>query len=398
MTVKRLKNLFLKGFALSTFVFLVVLCGSRGIGRALKDLGNIFAFIMKYFVSNFYPAKILSIIVFLGFLVTLVCAIIFIFNKKKKRNLFGLVLILGVIYILGISFVHTKEIGMVFKEAYIPNKTLGVFIILFGALSILCIGAYGGLLTRDLVLILNAENLAAKQEKARKLRQKERVEELKKQFAEAKEKRQKEAEKYDDFEIETAKSKDENDSDVKKEEIKETKPKKAYSKQETKKRNNVESFVEEYALTEEGYLPLDDMNRNPQFEATLNASGQRLKNLFSEIKNAIVCYPLVSETKQKTMVTYKVDKTTVARIVFYERGFKLYVAMDPYTVDPNAYFQYDAFEKYNDTPCSLHIYNKASLNRAKEIIDQSFAGMELSKDDGYEEQDFTSFDDNKVEE
>ncbi|MGN1296063.1 MAG: hypothetical protein ACI4U5_06600 [Bacilli bacterium] len=397
MTVKRLKNLFLKGFILSTFIFLVVLCGSRGFERLFKDLGDIFVFLTKYFVSNFYPAKILSIIVFAGFIITLILAIVFIFNKKKKRNLFGIVLILGVIYILGICLVHTKEINMVFDSAYIPNKTLGAFIITFGVLSLVCLGVYGGLLTRDLILVLNAENLAAKQEKARKLRQKERVEELKKQFAEAKEKRQKEAEKYDDFEIEASSPKEESQVETKAEPQKEAKPKKSSAKSESKKRNNVESFVEEYNLTEEGYLPLDDMNRNPQFEATLNASGQRLKNIFSEIKNAIVCYPGVSETKQKTMVTYKVDKTTVARIVFYERGFKLYVAMDPYTVDANAYCQYDAFEKYNDTPCALHIYNKASLNKAKDIINQSFEGMELTKDSEYVEQDFTSLDDSGIE-
>ena len=397
MTVKRLKILFLKGFALSTFIFLVVLCGARGIGRSFKDLGNIFSFLAKYFLSNYYPAKILSLIVFITLIVTLVLSIVFMFNKKKKRNFFGFFIILLVIYIVGISLVHTKELRMVFDPNHIPNKTLGVFIITFGVLALVALGGYGGLLTRDLILILNAENLASKQEKARKLRQKERVEELKKQFAEAKAKRQKEAEKYDDFEIETASSKEEK-TEVKQENASEVKPKKTAPKTENKKRNNVESFKEPYALTEEGYLPLDDMNRNPQFEATLNASGQRLKNIFSEIKNAIMCYPLISETKQKTMVTYKVDKTTVARIVFYERGFKLYLAMDPYTIDPNAFFQYDAFEKYSDTPCALHIYNKASLNSAKEVIDQAFNGMELTKDNEYVAQDFTSLDDENVAE
>ena len=86
MTVKRLKILFLKGFALSTFIFLVVLCGARGIGRSFKDLGNIFAFLAKYFLSNYYPAKILSLIVFISLIVTLVLSILFMFNKNKKHR------------------------------------------------------------------------------------------------------------------------------------------------------------------------------------------------------------------------------------------------------------------------------------------------------------------------
>ena len=40
----------------------------------------------KYFLSNYYPAKILSLIVFIVLIVTLVLSIVFMFNKNKLEQ------------------------------------------------------------------------------------------------------------------------------------------------------------------------------------------------------------------------------------------------------------------------------------------------------------------------
>ncbi len=143
----------------------------------------------------------------------------------------------------------------------------------------------------------------------------------------------------------------------------------------------VENAVEEQAVTkEEEPIKLKRVNVKKSFEIYVRTGDEQLKENYSQIKNALLSYGLHARlTKSRenfskkgvTLSKIKEGKEIRLQAKLFVRGkfLKLYINVDPSSVDLKYFRATDVSSKMPDQPLYVKIRTKLSLKRALELID-----------------------------
>ena len=141
--------------------------------------------------------------------------------------------------------------------------------------------------------------------------------------------------------------------------------------------NEVET---EQAVTEEEVVKLKRVNVKKSFEIYVRTGDEQLKQNYSQIKNALLSYGLhsrITKTRENfskkgvTLSKVKEGKEIRLQAKLMVRGkfLKLYLNVNPESVDLKYFRASDVSLKMPDQPLYLKIRSKLSLKRALELID-----------------------------
>ena len=122
----------------------------------------------------------------------------------------------------------------------------------------------------------------------------------------------------------------------------------------------------------------------------MKLASNDLKTFYSEIKNEFYSYGMKSRIS-KAKENFTKGREIVARFVINGKTLKLYIALDPATLDQKYFHHKDMSEKkaVAEIPTMLQIRSKQSVSRAKELIAMLAEKIELAKKPRYKEKDFS---------
>ena len=123
----------------------------------------------------------------------------------------------------------------------------------------------------------------------------------------------------------------------------------------------------------------------------LAASENDLRNAYSTIKNQLLKHRKVHARVSKSCETFRVGYDEVAKIVVAGKGLKLYLALDPFSVDSAIYHQRDASSKkrFVEVPLVVKVKSPLSIKKACQLIDITCEKKEILPKSRYEEIDYS---------
>jgi hypothetical protein len=123
----------------------------------------------------------------------------------------------------------------------------------------------------------------------------------------------------------------------------------------------------------------------------LMASEESLKESYSQIKNELLRHRKVHSRISKSCETFRVGYDVIAKLVVAGKGLKLYLAMDPYSVDSAIYHQRDASSKkrFVEVPLVVKVKSNLSVKKALQLIDLTCEQKEVLPKSRYEVVDYT---------
>ena len=123
----------------------------------------------------------------------------------------------------------------------------------------------------------------------------------------------------------------------------------------------------------------------------LMASEESLKESYSQIKNELLRHRKVHSRISKSCETFRVGYDVIAKLVVAGKGLKLYLAMDPYSVDSAIYHQRDASGKkrFVEVPLVVKVKSNLSVKKALQLIDLTCEQKEVLPKSRYEVVDYT---------
>ena len=123
----------------------------------------------------------------------------------------------------------------------------------------------------------------------------------------------------------------------------------------------------------------------------LMASEESLKESYSQIKNELLRHRKVHSRISKSCETFRVGYDVIAKLVVAGKGLKLYLAMDPYSVDSAIYHQRDASSKkrFVEVPLVVKVKSNLSVKKAIQLIDLTCEQKEVLPKSRYEVVDYT---------
>lgn len=127
------------------------------------------------------------------------------------------------------------------------------------------------------------------------------------------------------------------------------------------------------------------------YEQRLSGADDSLKENYSTLKNHLLKYRKVHSRITKSCETYRVGYDMIARIVVAGKGLKLYLAMDPYSVDSAIYHQRDASSKkrFVNVPLVVKVKSPLSVKKALKLIDMVCEQKQIQPKSRYQEIDYT---------
>lgn len=123
----------------------------------------------------------------------------------------------------------------------------------------------------------------------------------------------------------------------------------------------------------------------------LARSEETLKQQYSELKNELLSHRKVRSRITKSCETFRVGYNQVAKLVVAGKGLKLYLALDPRSVDSAIYHQRDASSKkrFVEVPLVVKVKSPLSLRKAKQLIAKVCEEKEIVKKSRYETVDYS---------
>lgn len=127
------------------------------------------------------------------------------------------------------------------------------------------------------------------------------------------------------------------------------------------------------------------------YEQRLSNSDSTLKETYSVLKNHLLKHRKVKARISKSCETFRVGYDMVARLVVAGKGLKLYLALDPYSVDSAIYHQRDASSKkrFVNVPLVVKVKSPLSLKKALKLIDMVCEKKEILPKSRYQEVDYS---------
>ena len=418
--MKKIKSILIQALAVNVLGFLALTLVGRGVKKFISDIVVVLKAICTYFFTKWYLSKVLVLIAVLAIVGYSVFAFISLF--KKKKDVFGLLFIFISIFFLCLGVAHIEVVQNMFtKTSWICNKTCAVCIVIEAVLSICYLAAIGGVKFAEQLSINNKNRKEKQAEQVRIAIKQKKYQERQKAIKESKEKKESVA---DDFEVVENTNKDKVDSTpvqetkvepsqpVKEEKVEEKVKKETTIDKEEKnetiilneekqekeevlqtepkiEENKEALFEEDYSLTEEGYLPVDN-KKVADFSKEFASLSEKNKTLYSKIKNQLIRSEKVKSKVTKASENFKVGRQCIARISTYKNGIRVYFAIDPYNVDANTYHQYDADSIFPDTPLMVKVYSDESLEKANQLLLSLYESFALELNPLYKEEDYTT--------
>lgn len=123
----------------------------------------------------------------------------------------------------------------------------------------------------------------------------------------------------------------------------------------------------------------------------LASSEDSLRQAYSTMKNELLKHRKMKSRISKSCETFRVGYDVVAKMVVAGKSLKLYLAMDPYSVDSAIYHQRDASSKHRfiEVPLVVKIKSPLSLKKALKLIEQTCTNKEIELKSRYEEVDYS---------
>ena len=316
--MKKIKSILIQALAVNVLGFLALTLVGRGVKKFISDIVVVLKAICTYFFTKWYLSKVLVLIAVLAIVGYSVFAFISLF--KKKKDVFGLLFIFISIFFLCLGVAHIEVVQNMFtKTSWICNKTCAVCIVIEAVLSICYLAAIGGVKFAEQLSINNKNRKEKQAEQVRIAIKQKKYQERQKAIKESKEKKESVA---DDFEVVENTNKDKVDSTpvqetkvepsqpVKEEKVEEKVKKETTIDKEEKnetiilneekqekeevlqtepkiEENKEALFEEDYSLTEEGYLPVDN-KKVADFSKEFASLSEKNKTLYSKIKNQLL--------------------------------------------------------------------------------------------------------------
>lgn len=161
---------------------------------------------------------------------------------------------------------------------------------------------------------------------------------------------------------------------------------------EEKVEEPVEEVVEEQSEeVNEGEKTPVEKRPTITYTERLARSEETLKQQYSELKNELLSHRKVRSRITKSCETFRVGYNQVAKLVVAGKGLKLYLALDPRSVDSAIYHQRDASSKkrFVEVPLVVKVKSPLSLRKAKQLIAKVCEEKEIVKKSRYETVDYS---------
>ena len=136
-----------------------------------------------------------------------------------------------------------------------------------------------------------------------------------------------------------------------------------------------EPVVEEKTVRESKPVFIIDENGNKvypgrDFEDRLYEADPVLLQMYSDLKNEFLSYRKVHTRVSKTNDAFRFEGKLVGKVIVSGKGLKVYLALDPLSVDSAIYHQRDASgkKKFVETPLEVKVKSPLSYRKAKQLI------------------------------
>lgn len=106
------------------------------------------------------------------------------------------------------------------------------------------------------------------------------------------------------------------------------------------------------------------------FEDRLYEADPALLQMYSDLKNEFLSYRKVHTRVSKTNDAFRFEGQLVGKMIVSGKGLKVYLALDPLSVDSAIYHQRDASgkKKFVETPLEVKVKSPLSYRKAKQLI------------------------------
>ena len=158
-----------------------------------------------------------------------------------------------------------------------------------------------------------------------------------------------------------------------------------------------DSEGEEEEESEEGSeavekISLKEKYPGKTFEQRLYEAGEVLREQYSEIKNEFLSFRKVKARRTKSCETFRHGYDIIGKVVVAGKGLKVYLALDPLSVDSAIYHQRDASSKkrFAMVPLVVKVRTPLAVRKAKTLIDMACEGKDTQKKARYTIVDYSN--------
>ncbi len=129
-----------------------------------------------------------------------------------------------------------------------------------------------------------------------------------------------------------------------------------------------------------------------KFSEKMLALDPEVIQKYSDLKNELLSYRKVHSRLSKTNDSFRYSGNLVAKICVSGKGLKLYLALDPVSVDSAIYHQRDASskKKFAATPLVVRVKSPLSFRKALKLIELACEKAGTTKKSRYTAEDFTT--------
>ena len=123
------------------------------------------------------------------------------------------------------------------------------------------------------------------------------------------------------------------------------------------------------------------------------AADQDLVQQYSDLKNLFLSYRKVHTRVSKTNDAFRFEGKLIGKIIVAGKGLKVYLALDPFSVDSAIYHQRDASgkKKFVETPLVVKVKSPLSFRKASKLIAMACENVTVKKT-RYTPKDWTKVD------
>lgn len=129
-----------------------------------------------------------------------------------------------------------------------------------------------------------------------------------------------------------------------------------------------------------------------KFSEKMLALDPEVLQKYSDIKNEFLSYRKVHSRLSKTNDSFRFQGNLIAKICVSGKGLKLYLALDPYSVDSAIYHQRNAADKkkFAATPLVVRVKSPLSFRKAMKLVTLACETAGTTKKSRYTPEDFTT--------
>ncbi|MDD6302119.1 MAG: hypothetical protein PUA56_02245 [Bacillales bacterium] len=130
---------------------------------------------------------------------------------------------------------------------------------------------------------------------------------------------------------------------------------------------------------------------NRTFNERLYAADPALLKQYSDLKNVFLSYRKVHSRVTKTNDAFRFEGKLIGKVCVAGKGLKVYLALDPLSVDSAIYHQRDASSKkrFVDTPLVVKVKSPLSYRKAVQLITLACEKVGTVKKTRYEAKDWS---------